>query len=222
MAAMSGSDGVSATLQSYTAGLSACKHTGDWQRALQLLSQLKAAGHTPDWPVYTAAIDTLHSAQRHCEADALYAEMLGSGLAQHWSSAASSAGMLDFHGFSIGMAPAALRLVLRDMCSAAATAAATAAAAATAKKSKRVSKKRSTSSSAAQHVHSAAEDLIIITGHALTRDDRDGSVLQPVILSMLQQLGIVCTLDPTNVGKLIVDAAQLQQYVARQQQEQQQ
>jgi hypothetical protein len=67
-------------------------------------------------------------------------------------------------------------------------------------------------------VRSAAEDLIIITGHALTRDDRDGSVLQPVILSMLQQLGIVCTVDPINLGKLIVDSAELQQYVARQQQ----
>eukprot|EP00953_Heterococcus_sp_UTEX-ZZ885_P009737 5710-Heterococcus_DN1.PRE.1 len=100
--------------------------------------------------------------------------------------------MLDFHEYSIGMALAALRLVLRDMCS------------------------YDTQSDSTHYVHNPATDLIIITGHASSRQDQDGSILQPCIIEYCNKLGILCKVDFRNKGRLIISAAQLQQYIARQ------
>jgi hypothetical protein len=39
--------------------------------------------------------------------------------------------------------------------------------------------KENSNSSSASYVHPIANDLHIITGHAMNREDKDGSVLQP-------------------------------------------
>jgi pentatricopeptide repeat protein len=210
LSAMTSTDGLRLTLRCYTVGLNACKHTGNWQRAVQLLQQLRADGYTPDFPVYTAALDTLHTAQRKREADALYAELLSSGLVQHWSTVPQTAGMLDLHGYHIGMAVAAMRLVLRDMCSSSSSS------------SSNSSSSSSSSTSQQQHVHNPAQDLHIITGHAAYREGKDGSVVQSSVMLLLRKRGIVCTVNASNQGRLLVRSAQLQSYVLKQQALQQQ
>jgi hypothetical protein len=67
-------------------------------------------------------------------------------------------------------------------------------------------------------IHNPTTDLAIITGHASSRQDQDGSILKPCIIDYCNKLCIVCTVSPINKGRLIITTAQLQQYVARQQQ----
>jgi pentatricopeptide repeat protein len=141
---------------SYTAVIDACKNTGSWQFVLGLLQQMKADGLMPGIHTYTAAVDALQAGEQYHTADVLYAEVLSRGLRQHWS--VKRKGMLDFHEYSIGMALAALRSVLQDMCS------------------------YDVQSDSTHHVHNPATDLVIITGHASSRQDRDGSILQPCII----------------------------------------
>jgi pentatricopeptide repeat protein len=177
---------------SYTAVIDACKNTGNWQLVVDLIQQMKAGGLKPNILTYTAAIDALQAGGQFPAADVLYAEVLGRGLLQHWSTHVTDKGMLDFHEYSIGMALAAMRLVLHDMCS------------------------YDTHSDSTHYVHSPATDLIIITGHASNRQDQDGSILQPHIIEYCSKLGIVCTVSIKNKGRLVIAAAQLQQYIARQ------
>jgi pentatricopeptide repeat protein len=174
----------------YTAVIDACKNTGNWELVLDLIQQMKAGGLMPNMSTYTAAIDALQAGEQYHAADVLYAEVLSRGLLQHWS--VKRKGMLDFHNYTTGMTLAAMRLVLHDMCS------------------------YRVQSDSKHYVHDPATDLVIITGHASNRQDRDGSILQPCIIDYCNKLGILCTVLPTNKGRLIITAAQLQQYVAHQ------
>jgi hypothetical protein len=102
---------------------------------------------------------------------------------------------LDFHGFNSCMVLAAMRLVLHNM--------------------KAVASIDSTALHVDTHMHDAKRDLRIITGHAMKRDHRSGSTLQPCIINMLQQLGVSCHIDPKNIGLLIVPSQQLLTYCSR-------
>jgi hypothetical protein len=66
------------------------------------------------------------------------------------------------------------------------------------------------------YIHDPATDLVIITGHASSRGNVDGSILQPCIIEYCNKLGIVCTVQRTNKGRLTISAQQLLQYIARQ------
>jgi hypothetical protein len=105
--------------------------------------------------------------------------------------------MLAFHEFTEGMAAAAMRIVLRDIVKQKATA------------------HTSGSSHSASFVHPIVSDLHMITGHAMHRVERDGSVLQPAIIQLLKQQGIHCQVNPNNMGRLIVTSSELQQYAKR-------
>ena len=104
--------------------------------------------------------------------------------------------MLDFHDFSVGMAAAAVRIVLRELLQ------------------PTDSETSTTSSTTAVYAHDMSRDLHIITGHATHRADKGCSVLQPVIISMLKERGIDCQVNPDNKGRLIVRSSKLQRYVA--------
>jgi hypothetical protein len=47
------------------------------------------------------------------------------------------------------------------------------------------------------------------------REDRDGSVLQPLVMSMLKQLNIECSVNARNKGMLTVPSSALKRYAAR-------
>jgi pentatricopeptide repeat protein len=177
---------------SYTAVIDACKNTGNWQLVVDLIQQMKAGGLKPNILTYTAAIDALQAGGQYHAADALYADVSSRDLLQHWSTHEPNKGMLDFHEYTTGMTLAAIRLVLRDMCSFAAH------------------------SDSEHYVHNPATNLVIITGHASSRQDQDGSILQPCIIEYCTKLGILCQVDFRNKGRLIISAAQLQQYIAQQ------
>eukprot|EP00953_Heterococcus_sp_UTEX-ZZ885_P015255 8598-Heterococcus_DN1.PRE.2 len=177
---------------SYTAAIDACKNTGNWQLVLDLLQQMKADGVVPSVITYTAATDALQAGEQYHAADLLYAEVLSRGLRQHWSVKRKS--QVDFHTFGVGMALAAMRSILHGMCS------------------------YSVQSDSTHYVHNPAANLVVITGHASGRPDRDGSILQPCIIDFCNKLGIVCTVDSADIGRLVITAAELQQYVTRQQQ----
>jgi hypothetical protein len=123
--------------------------------------------------------------------------MLQRGLIpSHWSIIVQ--GVLDFHEFTEGMATAAVRIVLRAIVA----------------RKKEVEQNRN-SIADAPYVHPIANDLHIITGHALHRAERDGSVLQPSIIEMLKQEGVHCQVNPDNKGRLIVTSSALSQYAKR-------
>jgi hypothetical protein len=162
------------------------------------MTELKAAGLTPDQITYHCAIDALHAANQHKQAEEMYIEMHKLGLTlSHWSTRRK--GMLDFHTFTKGMAAAAMRIVLRDIVSYKATARAG----------------NTSSSNSASYVHPIANDLRIITGHAMHREERDGSVLLPLIMNMRKQLRIECSIDARNKGRVIVKSNALQELALR-------
>jgi hypothetical protein len=140
----------------------------------------------------------VHVANEHAKAEQMYADMLQRGLTlSHWS--ATVEGMLDFHAFTEGMTAAAMRIALRDIVSHNATA----------------RTGNSSSSNSASYVHPIGNDLHIITGHAMHRVGRDGSVLQPLVINMLKQLNIESYVSATNQGRLTVKSSALQHYAAR-------
>jgi hypothetical protein len=94
------------------------------------------------------------------------------------------------------MALAAMRIELRDVLQKAAAATA------------------SSSSSTSAYVHDINRDLHIITGHSLHRERKSGSILQPAIITLLQQQGVACSISRHNVGMLTVKSSALQQYVS--------
>ena len=63
-------------------------------------------------------------------------------------------------------------------------------------------------------MHDPSRDLHTITGHGESRE-KGGSVLQPVITTMLKALSIECNISSTNRGLLIVKSDQLQAHIAR-------
>jgi pentatricopeptide repeat protein len=185
--------GLKPDIISYNRVINACQNGEQWQLTLELLAELKAAGLQPNEITYKCVIDALHAASEHQKAEVMYIEMLQHGLAlQHWSK--RHQGMLDFHDCTVGMAAAAVRIVLRDMLHTA---------------------NSIMSSSSDAYVHDVSSDLHIITGHAMHREHRDGSVLQPIIIDMLKQLGLQCSVDARNKGLLIVTSSELKGYVAR-------
>jgi hypothetical protein len=95
------------------------------------------------------------------------------------------------------MAAAAMRIVLRDMVS-----------------HKAAARTSGSGNSSASYVHPIATDLHIITGHG-TGEGKHGSVLQPLVMSMLEQLNIECSIDAYNKGMVTVKSSALQQYAAR-------
>jgi pentatricopeptide repeat protein len=187
---------VAADLLSYNCAMIACQKGGKWQLAVELLQEVTAAGLQPNSITYICVIDALHAAHQHSEAEAMYLEMHQRGLTvSHWS--AREKHSLDFHDFSEGMAAAAMRIVLREMVSQQAVA--------------QADSSSSSATSNAPTVHVAANDLYIITGHG-TGEGKQGSVLQPLVTSMLKQLNIECYVDPTNKGRLIARSSSLQHY----------
>jgi pentatricopeptide repeat protein len=180
-----------ANIVTYSRVINACQKGEQWQLTLDLLAELKAASLQPDVITHNCVIDALHVAHEHEKAEVMYVEMLQCGITQHhWSKVRQ--GMLYFHDFTVGMAAAAMRIVLRDILWATDSDA---------------------SSNSDVHVHDVCSDLHIITGHATHRKDKDGSVLQQVIISMLKQQGIDCRINSDNKGRLIVKSSELQRYV---------
>jgi pentatricopeptide repeat protein len=181
-------------IRTYNRVINACQNGGNWQLAVDLLTELKAADLQPDIITFNCVVGALHAANEHEKAEELYIETFKQGLIQsHWSTRVK--GMLDFHVFSEGMAAAAMRIVLRDTVS---------------------DKARAHSGNASvSYVHPIANDLHIITGHAMNREERDGSVLQPVLIAMLKELGMQCYVNPENKGRLLITSSELQQYAAR-------
>ena len=49
-----------------------------------------------------------------------------------------------------------------------------------------------------------------------TKQTSEEFPLQPVIIGMLSELNMECSIDPRNKGKLVVTASQLQQYMVKQ------
>jgi pentatricopeptide repeat protein len=176
----------------YTAAVDACKNSCSWQLVPQLLLQLHADGVVPTVKTYTAAADALHTAQQDAAADCVYAAACSAGAVQHWTG--PHTGRLDFHSLGTGLAVAAARLVLRDMVPGAVT---------------------GSTVSTSRYVHNPAVTLFIITGHAASREGKDGSVVQKSIMSLLNSRGIACSLEARNKGVIEVQAAELQKYVAR-------
>jgi pentatricopeptide repeat protein len=167
---------------------------GNWQLAIELLSELKAAGLTPNRITCNCVIGALCAANEHNKTEQLYLEMLERGLTlSHWS--AIDKGMIDFHEFTEGMAVAAMRIVLRDIVA-------------------QVTTDISGSRNSASYVQPISNDLHIITGHAMhrSREERDSSVLQPLVMNMLKQLNIECYVSPSSKGRLIVSSSSLLRY----------
>jgi pentatricopeptide repeat protein len=153
---------------------------------------LKVASLTPDDITYQCVIEVLHAANEHDKAEELYLQMYERGLVlSHWST--RDKGKLDFHDFTEGMAAAAMRIVLREMVS-----------------HKGTARKRTSVS----YVHPIANDLHIITGHAMHREDKHGSILQRLVMNMLKQLNIECSINARNKGMVTVKSSALQQHAA--------
>jgi pentatricopeptide repeat protein len=133
--------------------INACQNGGNWQLAVDLLQELKAAGLQPDKVTCGCVIDALHAANEHDKAEQLYVETLEQGLtAHHWST--TDKGKLDFHKFTEGMAAAAMRIVLREIAAHKAAA------------------RNANSSSSTSYVHPITKDLHIVTGHAMNRQGK--------------------------------------------------
>ena len=65
----------------------------------------------------------------------------------------------------------------------------------------------------AGYVHDPSKDLHIITGHSQNRANKQGSTLQPVIMAMLNSLGIAANFDENKRGLLIIPSSELQRYL---------
>jgi pentatricopeptide repeat protein len=188
---------IKADITTYNCTVNACKNGGNWQLAVELFQGLKAAGLKPNVITYICVIDALHAASEHDKAEEMYSEMVQRGLTlSHWSTV--SKGKLDFHDFSEGMTAAAMRIVLRDMVS-----------------HKAAVRTSGSGNSSASYVHPITVDLHIITGHAMHREDRDGSVLQPLIMNLLKEVHVECSVNAHNKGMLTVKNSALQHYAAR-------
>jgi pentatricopeptide repeat protein len=178
--------------------INACQKGGNWQLAVELLQELREAGLQPGDITYGIVIDALHVANKYDKAEQLYLEMQERGLVlSHWST--RDKGKLDFHDFTEGMAAAAMKIVLCDIVLCRATA----------------RKSNSSDSNSASYVHPIHYDLHIITGQAMHRQHKDGSVLQPLIMNMLKQLNIECSINKRNTGMVTVKSSALQEYAAR-------
>ena len=178
----------------YNCVIDGYRRAGDVDAAGAVLRRMSAAGVNPTVPTYGILIDTVHMAGRTAEVDSLYARMLQVDMVGHWSS--RDMGKMDLHEHSVGMAEAAVRLVLQNMRTA----------------------YRGTLETAAQlrnsqHVHDPRRDLVIITGHATNREGQDGSKLQPALIAELEQLGLPRLVDKRNKGCLVVRSAALLQFV---------
>jgi pentatricopeptide repeat protein len=183
--------------RTYNRVINACQNGGNWQLAVDLLSELKAAGLKANDISYKCVIDALHAANEHDKAEQMYIEMLQQGLTvSHWSTAIK--GMLDFHNFTEGMTAAAMRIVLRAMILHNATAA-----------------RNIVSSSSASYVHPIANDLHIITGHAMNREGKDSSIVQETVIDTLTQRSIECSVNARNKGMVTVKNSALQACAAR-------
>jgi pentatricopeptide repeat protein len=179
----------------YNRVINACQNGGNWQLAVDLLVELKAASLKANDISYKCVIDTLYAANEHEKAEQLYVEMFRQGVTlSHWSK--TDKGKLDFHDFTEGMTAAAMRIVLRAIV-------------------EQNTAAHSGTSNTESYVHPIANDLHIITGHAMHREDRDGSVLQLLILNMLQLLDIQCSVNARNKGMVTVMSSDLKQYAAR-------
>eukprot|EP00953_Heterococcus_sp_UTEX-ZZ885_P028003 14959-Heterococcus_DN1.PRE.3 len=199
---------------SYSATISAFCKRGNVKLAFELLREMKKAEQVPDAYCYNALIEGSSNVGQHGTAIKLLEEMKAVGLKpdrqmccmrnckkvlQHWS--VDEQGIPDIQNYGISMALAAIRLVLRDMCSYTDTA------------------------DSKHYIHNPSTDLVIISGHTGTdgsstdesnsRDD--DSILQPCVIEHCSKLGIVCTVSTTDSSRLIITAAQLQQYVIQQQ-----
>jgi pentatricopeptide repeat protein len=183
--------GIKPDITVYNRLINACQKGGNWQLAVDVLQELQAAGLKPNRITCNCVTDALHAANEHQQAEAMYLVMLQQGLVpHHWSTVRQ--GMLDFHDFTVGMTAAAMRIVLRDIL---------------------LATDPDKKSSSDAYVHDVNSDLHIITGHAMHRADKDGSVLQPVIVSMLEGIGVNCYVNADNKGRLTVRSSELQRYV---------
>ena len=171
------------------------RRAGDMDAALAVLERMSAAGVDLDCACYSTLIDTFHIAGRAAEVDKLYARMLLDGIVAHWSS--QWQGYMDLHEHSVGMAEAAVRLVLQNM-----------------RTAYRGTLETAAQQRNSQHVHDPRRDLVIITGHATNREGKDGSKLQPALIAQLEQLGLPCSVDKRNIGCLVVRSAALLHFVA--------
>jgi pentatricopeptide repeat protein len=223
---------------SYTAAIQACALAGQWQLACELLSELQqtVTDQSVTLPAVTAAVDGLTAAGQLTIADDLYADTVKAGVLQHWS--ARYSGVVDLHGYSASMAQAAVRHVLCNMVVAATSATDSNSESSSSSSSGIMNNSRTTAgtgnqqqqqqqqqhqrqqlqqqqqqqqhNNSKQHVHDVNTDLHIITGHASSRKGQQGSVLQPSIISMLQQqYSVQCYVNSRNRGRLVVPATEL-------------
>ena len=124
---------------------------------------------------------------------------LSDGILQHWLLAGKDRGVLDFLDYTTGLVMAAMRRVLREMVAAVSVSG--------------LELVESRINGAYVHDLDPSNDLHIITEHAQKRANTQGSTLQPVMIGMLDKLGIECSINPANMGRLLVTSRQLQQYV---------
>lgn len=129
------SAGVLPNVVSYNAAISACAKCGQWLEALSLFELLNedreerlthgeggndAQLLEPDYITYNAILDALDMGDQIDLADMIYEDAVCNGLIQHWSdddddSVIMGTSVMDLHSFSVPMAKAAVRMVMRTM-----------------------------------------------------------------------------------------------------------
>jgi hypothetical protein len=136
---------------SYNFVLQACYYAGNLQLAVELLRELQSLQLMPDGVTYYTVVDVAETANQHNLAETLLLEgQQHQVVPSHWSKKHSE--KLDFHGFSVHMATAAMRIVLRDMLQQAAAV-----------------NSYNSCTAEQQHVHDIARDLHIIAGFCCTQ-----------------------------------------------------
>ena len=144
----------------------------------------------------------MHLAGRNAKVDRLYARMLPTGIAAHWSS--RDKGEMDLHKHTVSMAEAAVRL----------GGGSGAAGAENMRPAQRGTPPAGAHLRHSQHVHIPSHDLVIITGHATNREGHVCSKLQPALIAQLEHLGLPCSVDKRNIGCIVVRSAALLHFVA--------
>jgi pentatricopeptide repeat protein len=169
------------------------------------------------------------------EADELYSSMVNSGLIQHWS---TDSAMLDLHQYTLPLALAAVRLVLRDMVQLALQQADTTTATTVSGSSDASETAHIVQQQQQSRQQDVSTDLIIISGKMLVdkqlrrvltkaptlRDEQrlydTRSSVQLGVQQWLHRIGLETFIAPGNTGRLMVRASQLQKLVYRAQQQQ--
>merc|ERR1711865_370939 len=72
--------GVQPNVISFNAAISACEKGGKWERALELLQEMRQSGVQPDVISFSSAISACESCRQYGESDRIYLQAIESGL----------------------------------------------------------------------------------------------------------------------------------------------